>query len=388
MFTLSIAYKFFKSKKSQTLLILFGFAIGISVNIFVGSLIQSLQTDLINSTVGSQPQITIVPANNQTYVDNWQNIMSYLKERSDIKVSTSSLDGRTFITNIHPDSPDDVVLRGVDLNTANQIYDIFNPETYVGSKPNNEQVIIGKDLASELNVSISDKLEFKTDPSPFATSQNLTISGIFDLKVKDLNQLWVFTPYTTAETVFNTSDQVTGIYIQVNDVFQADTIAKEIQNKIGNENITIENWKEKNQSLLSGLQAQSSSTNIIQAFVLLSVVIGIASILSITVIQKSRQIGILKAMGLNDRRSAYVFIFQGLLYGIFGSILGTALGVGLIYSFNTFAGGKEAGLFDIGVSIPLVILTNVIAVIFSIMAAMIPARTSSRMEVIDIIRNN
>lgn len=389
MFTLSIATRFLTSKKSQTILIIMGFAVGISVNIFVGSLIQSLQNNLIQTTVGTQPHITISHQNQSEMIENYNPLIDKISSISGITKIATALDVRAFIMNIHPNSPDDIVLRGFNLNDANKIYDFYNSETFTGSKPtNSSQILIGKTLSENLEVSIGDKLVIKMDPNPSKPNQTLIISGIFDLGVTQINSLWVIVNQQTAENLANVSSAITSINIQVDNIFSADTIASEIKTKLQDNSLQITNWKETNAQLLSGLSAQSSSTTIIQIFVLLAVVIGIASILGITVIQKSRQIGILKAMGLNDRGSALVFLFEGLIIGSLGSLVGLGLAAGLIWSFNTFAGGSEAGLFDIIIEPQFAIQTIIIAIIASILASLIPARNSSKMEVIEIIRNN
>lgn len=383
MLTFSIALRFFFSKKGQTILILLGFATGIAVNIFVGSLIQSLQADLINTTVGDQPHI-IISHPNDTFIENWQEMIEPIETMEGVIETSPILDTRTFIMNINPDSPDDIILRSGDLDKASGIFNFLEEDRFNGSKPGNAEVTIGIELAYELKVKIGDILELTSDPSPFSERVNVTVSGVFDLGVQSINSLWVFAPTAIGNTIVNASNPITSINIQVNDIFAADTIALELQDVLSSYNISITNWKELNESLLTGLEAQSQSSNLIQVFVLLAVVIGITSVLSITVLQKSRQIGILKAMGLSDRRSALVFVNQGLLFGFFGTALGIAEGYGLIWSFNTFAGT----LFPIQISLNFIMLTGTISVLASVAAGLIPARSSSKMEVIEIIRNN
>ncbi|MCY3414416.1 MAG: ABC transporter permease [Candidatus Heimdallarchaeota archaeon] len=388
MYTLSVAIRFLSSKKSQTFLIILGFAIGISVNIFVGSLIQSLQDDLIQTTVGTQPHITISPVNTTDMIENYDDILATIDEVDGISKVATSLDARAFIVNVNPDSPDDVILRGVDPTKANAIYDFYNSEKFVGNPISGDnQVLIGLDLAESLEVENGDELVIKTNPI-LNENTTVTIAGVFDLGVAELNSLWVIGNQNTVEGIADVQAKITSINLQVDDIFAADTIADELKAKIDDDTLEIVNWKETNESLLSGLQAQSSSTNIIQVFVLLAVVIAITSILGITVLQKSRQIGILKAMGLDDRGSAMIFLFEGLILGMLGALLGVGVAAFLIWGFNTFAGGENSGLFNIVMDTSFVINTVIIAIISSGVASLLPAKNSSKMEVIDIIRNN
>ena len=147
-------------------------------------------------------------------------------------------------------------------------------------------------------------------------------------------------------------------------------------------------WKAQNAELLSGLNGQSVSTIMIQIFVLISVVLGIASTLAITVLQKSRQIGILKAMGINDSNASLIFIFQGLILGIFGGLLGMALGYGLLQSFTTFAKAADGTpIIPIEFDIPFILASGSIAVFSALLASFIPARKSKKLSPIEVIRN-
>ena len=126
----------------------------------------------------------------------------------------------------------------------------------------------------------------------------------------------------------------------------------------------------------------------IQIFVLFSVVLGIASVLAISVLQKSKQLGILKAMGIRNRDASLVFLIEGFLLGIAGAVLGVALGLGLAFSFTKFAlnpdGTPVIALFiDPG----FITLSGIIAVLSATLASLIPARRSARLDPMEVIRN-
>lgn len=384
MFSIKVAMRFLTAKKTQTLFIILGFAIGISVNIFVGSLIQSLQNNLINTTVGNQPHI-IITSIDPTKDIPIDEISGKLSDVSGIKSIAPIHDTRAFIINVNPESPDDVLLRGVDLENANEIYGFYDNGKFMGNKPNNDrEIILGKNLMENLDLDLGDMLEMKLDPSPYKPNVTTKVVGYFDLGVDVINELWVLSDYNTVNEVANITDsKITSINIQVYDVFSADIIASEISEKISNNNLLIENWKDTNENLLNGLEAQSQSTLLIETFVLLAVVIGITSILGISVLQKRRQLGILKAMGLKNFNAALIFLVQGLFIGLLGSIFGVVIGFFLIYGFNNFA-----GVFEITLDLWLSIRTVIIAVISATVAATIPAKQSSKLEIIDIIRNN
>ena len=138
-------------------------------------------------------------------------------------------------------------------------------------------------------------------PSP--RTSTLQIVGFYDLGVAAVNLLWAITLNSTVSEMFHSGTNITSINIQLSAPFTADTVAAQIQGFITDQNTTVTNWKAQNESLLTGLTGQSISSDMIQVFVLVAVVVGISSVLAITVLQKSKQIGILKAMGANDASS-------------------------------------------------------------------------------------
>ena len=135
----------------------------------------------------------------------------------------------------------------------------------------------------------------------------------------------IFMDLRRTQKLFNTGDAVSSIEVQIRDPFEADLIAGKWKESL--DNVKVEDWMELNQQLLTALSSQSSSSYTIQFFVILSITLGIASVLAVSVIQKSKEIGILKAMGITKKSTSRIFILQGLLLGILGSFAGIGLGI-------------------------------------------------------------
>jgi lipoprotein-releasing system permease protein len=237
---------------------------------------------------------------------------------------------------------------------------------------------------NEAGLKIGDSLELITN---LGQTEQFKITGIFDLGVASLNKSWLISGLDTAQKVFSYDEGVTSIEMQVNEVFSADAMALEVAEITGDE-ILIDNWKDQNAQLLSGLNGQSVSSIMIQVFVMISVLLGIASILAITVVQKSRQIGILKAMGIKDGTASLIFLFQGLLLGMAGAVLGVAFGFGLLFSFSKFALNPDGTpVVPLFIDYRFIAFSAMVAVLASMLAALIPARKSSKLNPIEVIRN-
>lgn len=378
-----IATRFLKSSKGQTALIVLGIAVGVSVQIFIGSLIQGLQKSLVNKTIGNSPQITISFDTTDKTISNYLETINQIKNTEDrVKNISVSSDVPALVK--ENDENYSVLIRGMNLEDSDKIYHIKN-RIYEGREPSsNLEVMIGKELKEELGAKLGDELQIVTNSGEINT---LTITGFYDLNVASLNKSWLITTLETTQKISSQEGKITGIEMQVTEIFKADEIAANIQSLLGN-NYQVDNWKAENAELLSGLNGQSISSIMIQVFVLIAVALAIASVLAISVIQKSKQIGILKAMGIKDKTASLIFLFQGLILGVMGAILGVVLGLLLGVAFTKFAVNADGTpVVDLYISYSFMGLSALIAIASATIASLIPARRSSKLNPMEVIRN-
>lgn len=376
-----IAWRFLTTGKGQTILIVCGIAIGVSVQVFIGSLISGLQKSLLDTTIGSSSQVTVKPGTRNERITGYEAVVDTIDNESLVTYISPAADAPGFIKTA--DSTFPILMRGFDFDKAEGIYKLKAALTQ-GTLPASNQVILGKDLAEEANLKLGDPVQILT---PQGKAQAVTISGIYDLKVSSLNKSWAIAGLPLVQSIFDYGSDVTSIEIQVSDVFNADLIATNIQALLPDD-LKVENWKDANASLLSGLNGQSISSLMIQVFVLVSVILGIASVLAISVLQKSRQLGILKAMGIKDRTASMIFLFQGFILGAFGAVLGVSLGLGLSFAFTKFAVNADGSpIINLFIDPQFIIVSSVIAVASATIASFIPARRSSRLDPMEVIKN-
>jgi lipoprotein-releasing system permease protein len=382
-----IATRFLKSTKGQTILIIFGIAIGVSVQIFIGSLIQGLQKGLVEKTIGNSSQITISSNVDEKKITDYEAMVNtILQADSNIAQVSVSADYPAFME--YNGNSQSVLVRGFQIDQADKIYNIID-RIEEGTYPHEEnEIILGIDLKEQYGFKVGDEISITTTDKKQA---NCKIVGFYDLKVSSLNKNWGIMTLESVQNIFDAPNSITSIEMQVKDssVFQADVIAANITTALGNDNLKVENWKVLNEQLLSGLQGQSISSIMIQVFVMISVIIGITSVLAVTVLQKSKQIGILKAMGIRNSTTSYIFLFEGLILGFFGALLGILFGLGLSVAFTKFAVNTDGTpVVDLYISSSFILLSGFIAMSASVIAASIPAISSSKLNPIDIIRNN
>ena len=377
-----IAWRFLTHAKGQSILIAVGIAVGVSVQVFIGSLISGLQVELVDTAIGRNTQVTVSALKRGETVENYQAVVDQIvKTRSDVEDVSPVVDASGFLRNSQGDDFP-IQLRGFVLDKADGIYRL-SEALVSGSLPGDGEVLIGKNLAQEAGI-----VDTVTLATPRGSTREAAVSGIFDLGTAALNERWVISGLKLAQEVYGYgSGTASSIEMQAQDPFLADTIASELDAALP-DTLKVTDWKTQNEQLLSGLNGQSISSLMIQIFVLFSVVLGIASVLAISVLQKSKQLGILKATGIRNRDASLVFLIEGFLLGIAGAVLGVALGLGLAFSFTKFAlnpdGTPVIALF---IDPAFISLSGVIAVVSATLASLIPARRSARLDPMEVIRN-
>ena len=383
-----IASRFMKSNKAQTTLISLGIALGVAVQIFLGLLINNLNDNLLNKTIGSSSQITITSKNKEDkIIKDYGNIVEDIKsnEGNTITDLLTILDTPALVNN--GDSNESILVRGLNYSEDNDIYDIKNKITEGEFPTNNGDVLIGTGVSNSLNLNIGDEFTL------IISNNNETlvkVSGIVDMQVKALNDSWVLTSLESAQNLFNQDNSITTIEMKIDmdKIFDADTIAANISTYTP-ENLNITNWKEDNGSLLDALSGQKSSSLTIQVFIIISVTMSIAGVLAISVLQKSKQIGILKAMGIKNKAAASIFLLQGLIFGVIGTTIGTALGITLFKIFNIVVKTSDGSpLVPGNIYFGFIAISALLSIASSIIAAGVAARKSLKLDPMDIIRNN
>lgn len=374
----NIAKRFLSYNKGQTILIVLGIAIGISVQIFIGLLIAGLQDSLVDKTIGSTPHITITSETRGETFKLDEALLAKLEADPAYTHVGYSITWPALATGNQ--LTQSILLKGL----SDESVAIAKIDTKIeeGQLPKENEAVLGKGLAEQLKLKVGDTIDVSTGAT---TTNPLKVSGIADLKVAALNDSWVVVNPKVAQDILYYDGLISAIEIQVKDVFAADTLATSVPVVDG---LKVTDWKASNAELLSGLNGQSVSTYMIQIFVLISVVLGIASTLAITVLQKSRQIGILKAMGIRDGQASLIFMFQGLILGFFGGLLGMGLGYGLLKMFSTFAKGADGNpIIPITFDLPFILISGSIAIVSALVASVIPARKSQKLSPIEVIRN-
>jgi lipoprotein-releasing system permease protein len=232
-----------------------------------------------------------------------------------------------------------------------------------------------------LGASLGDKI---TITGATTASRVLTITGIFDLGNKGANQRTTYVALRTAQALNHLVGGVTTIDMTVNDIYAAETIAQNVQAATG---VEADSWIQTNAQFFTAVNAQANSNTLIRVFVALSVAFGIASVLVVSVIQRSKDIGILRAMGTSRGQILRVFLLQGGLLGMAGSVVGAAIGGFAIVFWHGYlrqADGSE--IFPLVLEASLFVNTVLLATATGVAAAAVPALRAAKLDPVVAIR--
>ena len=381
MLSLSIAARFLRKSPAQSILIAAGIAIGIGVQVFLGSLITSLQTSLVDQTIGSSPQVTVVSAKKGVALDYTSGLQLAMKNEPQITTSVPTRSFSAIFKKGAESAP--LQLIGGQIAQLDTIYDISGRLTSGTAELGAQQVMVGKDFADTYGLKAGDTASFVLPDGKPAT---LTVSGVFDFGSAAANSTTAFVDGGYAAGVLGLgADQYTAVYAQVSNVFDSKAVADSLQAQPALSGLKVTEWQAQNADLLSALKSQSSSSYMIQFFVLVAVALGIASTLAISAVQKTRQIGILKAMGMKDRQSGRIFLWQAVILGVSGAAVGVGAGLALIALF-TFLGRNSTSLFPITPQIGFVVISFVVGVLVAVASSLIPSRRTSKLDPIEVIQ--
>ena len=395
-----VCLRYLREGRMQTLLILAGVTAGVAVIIFLTTLISQLQASIIDKTLGSQAHIVMKPpravnlpslpgsstaaivqprAQRLRSIDQWEAVARLAAQTRGVQAVSPILSGAGFAARAEANQP--IALLGVDPQAYQRIVRMDKYLTLGRFDVSGANTVIGVELAKDLGVALGDKIRIITMEG---RNDLLTIAGIFDIGNRDLNRRWVYSSIKMAQSLLDLSGGITEIDLRVTDLFQAERTALELQAQTG---LTVDSWMQTNAQLLTALKSQSMSNNLIRFFVVLIVAVGIASVLVVSVVQKQKEIGILRAMGATPRRVMSVFLLQGGFYGLLGSALGSGLSLALLNFFSSFSRNADGTLLispDIEPSV--VAWACALALVVGLLAAALPARRAASMDPVQAIR--
>ena len=396
LFESFVAFRFMREGMTQTLLIVAGVALGGGVIIFMSALLAGMQANIIRRTLNYQAPIQILAPDEVARpqraaadslvaaqiqprsqrlrsIDQWQKVRDEVVRMPGVVAATPVVTGPGFAQ--RADATRAVSIVGIDSQSYFDV--IALPDKIVAGHPDAGpiDIVIGTELAKDLGTIVGDKLALTAASGVTST---LTVIGIFDFGNKGINERNVYVALRSAQNLLDLAGGATSLDVKVRDPFAAETIAQSIRQ---GHDLHVDSWISTNAQFFSAMSAQILANTLIRIFVGITVALGIASVLVVSVVQKSKEIGILRAMGTGRGQVLRVFLIEGGLMGLVGSLMGSLLAWGFLLLWRGVAKNPDGTpLFIVVIEPSLFAIACVAATLVGVLAAVVPARRAAQLD--------
>lgn len=412
-FEAKLAYRHLVSSGGQTLLTIAAVAIAVTVIIFIQTLITGVQRRIFKDLMGSLPHITVKPPDpaprtlaeamgkqptsggpllvterekqvqQRTDIEQWRQLETQLAQFPGVRVVASAVRDNAFL--IRGAKRLGVTISGGDPPRQERLIGL--QEDMIAGRwldIGPDEVVIGWRLAEEAGVALGDRVRLESSQGGADTYR---IAGIFDTGNNNADGGQAFMNLRAAQSLFRMRQDVSSILIKLDDPFQANVIGDQIAATLPYE---VESWMREQAFIVNGFRAQDGSRIMISGFALLASSFGIASVLIVSVVQKSRQIGILKSMGARDQQILTVFTLEGLGIALVGALAGSFFGFLLLHALSRIPQaarfGKTDTLFNIVYEPSIFGGACAAAIVATLLASILPARRAARLNPVEVIR--
>lgn len=409
-FELLICLRYLKAKRKSTFISIIslistaGVSLGVMALIVVLAVMTGFEEDLKEKILGTNAHVVVI--RNGLPMDEYRQVMEKLTAMPGITAATPFIYNQVMLSSGRNVSG--VVLRGIDVPSDRQVTRL-SASLVEGSTDNLDPrmsdgavalpgLLIGKELARNLNLRLGDRINVVSpmgNITPLGMMPRMKpfkVVGIFNTGMFEYDSTLAYVSLTQAQTFFDLGDTVTGIQLKVKDVYHTGELAREINRVLGSDYFARD-WMQMNRNILFALKTEKVVMFVILTLIVLVAAFGIASTLFMVVMEKTRDIAILKSMGATGSSIMKIFVLEGLIIGVIGTLLGVASGLlialnlePIIDTIQKITGqnffSKDIYYLDHFPSqvVPAdVALISVTAVLISFIATLYPAWQASRM---------
>jgi len=397
-FELQIATRYLLAKRKQAFISvisaisILGVTVGVMALVIALALMTGLQQEVRERILGSNPHMYVWKQGGLT---DYEAEAARLREVPGVIGAAPAVLGKALITSQSGEAF--ITLKGVDPGLETSVTDIggaLQRGSLAALKPPSEEevpaILLGKDLAAQLGVQVGDSVRLLTPQgtlSPMGMvprTRRLQVGGIFGLGLYEFDSQWGFVSLGVAERLLDKTE-VDFIQVRIRDMYDAPRMAADLPTRLGAEYV-VQDWSDMNQSLFSALWVEKMAISLTIGLIVMVAALNIVASLILLVMEKHRDIAILKTMGASARSVTFIFMAQGLIIGV----VGTAVGAGLGYLVSSVADRYRLIRIPIDVyqvsHVPFTVLpfdfalVVLCAVLVCFLATIYPSRQAARLD--------
>lgn len=409
-FELFIGLRYLKAKRKSTFISIItfistaGVALGVMALIVVLAVMTGFEEDLKEKILGTNAHVVVVRSG--APMEDYRSVMEKLKGFKGVTAATPFIYNQVMLSS--GKNVSGVVLRGIDVATDRQVTRLSSSVvegSLEGLDPKMSQgadstpgLMVGKELAKHLNLFLGDKINVISpmgNITPLGMMPRMKpfkVTGIFNTGMFEYDSTLAYVSLDQAQRFFDLGDTVTGIQLKVKDVYHTGELASSINHEMGGD-FYARDWMQMNKNILFALKTEKIVMFIILTLIVLVAAFGIASTLFMIVMEKNRDIAILKSMGATGASIMKIFVLEGLIIGVIGTLIGVASGLLIALNLEPIINviqkitGQDFFSKDIyyldhfpSLVVPSdVVLISVTAVLISFLATLYPAWQASKM---------
>jgi len=401
MFELFIARRYLKSKggkffSSGATTAIAGIFVGVAAIIIVLSVMNGFHQELKNRILGLTPHI-IVTKYSYEPINNYDSLLTIIRTFPGIASVEPFVYSKTIIRK--ESTSDGIIVRGIMNNSGTQIIDLKKNIIQGNFDISNDNIILGIDLARSVGARVGDDISlvapFAGEATPLGflpKVKRYNVAGIFDAGMYDYNATLVYVGLKNLQDFLQMGDAITGFEIKLKDINNTIKISRGIRQKLQFP-YRVQDWISMNRNIFTALRLEKIVTFIVLVLIVLVAAFGIIGMLVTMVIRKTKEIGILNAMGTTKKSIVKIFILTGFLIGVIGTISGTIFGVAVSLILDRYRiinlPGDVYFIKNLPVQVELsdVLLVFAVALIISLLSTIYPAYKASKLTPVEAIRN-
>ena len=403
-----IANKYLLSQRKRgfisfiSLISMLGIILGVASLITVLSVMNGFHNELRDRILSAISHVNISQYNGK--LDNWQDVNNTILKNKNVIASAPYIEQYALLT--YSGKSKGVFIRGIVPKLEKDVSILLDKIKYGSLKLDKYQIILGSGLANSLGVSIKDKVILLT-PQILSSIIGLTpkfkrftVSAIFDAGIGEYNNNLAFIDINTANILYQMDSKVSGIRLKVDDMFKASSIANNILHSLADNKYYATDWIGQKQNFFRALQLEKQMIFLILVLIITIAAFNIVSMMVMVVTDKKADIAILRTIGMTPKRIVKVFLYQSLLIGLIGIIIGTGLGILIAQNVEVIVKFIESVLgfsffpktvfyinnFPSDLQLNDVINTILLAFILTVIASIYPAYKASKVNISEVLR--
>lgn len=376
-----------------------GVALGVLALIVVLGVMNGFETEVINRIIGTNAHIVI---RDESGIADFEDVVTQIRSMPRVTGVAPFVFSKAVV--VSRGATDALFIRGVDLDREGEVTDIsdyIRPEHFrfsTGGPDDVGQIVIGKEVAYALKVALGDTILLAraeiSDASPLGISPSLrrfVVGGYFDSGMYDYDAAFGFIDIKDAQAFYGLGERVTAISVSIDDMYEAPVIAQAISLLLGGEYL-VTDWIHLNRNLFTWMEMEKKVMFIILNLIIVVAAFNIASTLIMVVMQRTRDIGIMRSMGATSRAVRHIFMLQGFIIGLIGTAIGTVGGIVLARILDKYKLIQLPGDVYFIDTVPVMLRTGDIAAVAGVAllicfaATFYPAWQAARLIPVEAIR--